>query len=234
MKLKQQQKQNKIPVITIDGPSGSGKGTISKLLAQKLGWHLLDSGALYRVLALAALQQNIDIDDIKALYDLALDLPVEFVGSKSDSSAILLAGKDITLDIRSEACSKAASKVAAIPEVREALLARQRQFEQSPGLVADGRDMGTVVFPDAECKIFLTASPEERAKRRCQQLQDQGRSVSLRAVLQDIIARDARDSDRKVSPLKPAKDAITVDTTALAIKEVMQKIVEIYRSSTAS
>lgn len=232
--MKPQQKTlNNIPVITIDGPSGSGKGTISKLLAQKLGWHLLDSGALYRVLALAAVKQGIDLGDVSALHELALNLPVEFVGLENSKSKILLDGEEITAAIRTEACSKSASKVAVIPKVRAALLERQRQFQQLPGLVADGRDMGTVVFPDAKCKIFLTASCEERAQRRCKQLQEQGISVSLRAVLQDLMARDARDKDRKVSPLKPAKDAITVDTTDLDVEEVLQKIVEIYRSSAA-
>lgn len=206
------------PVITIDGPSGAGKGTISQLLAQQLGWHFLDSGSLYRILALAVLQQNIGFENVEQLQQLALDLDVEF------SEKIILFGVDVTQDIRTEACSLAASKVAAIPEVRRALLQRQKDFRQAPGLVADGRDMGSVVFPDAKCKFFLTASTEERAKRRWQQLQEQGINVSLHEILQDLRERDARDIQRKVSPLKPAKDAIIIDTTDISIEEVLQQI----------
>jgi cytidylate kinase len=211
-----------IPVITIDGPSGSGKGTIGQLLAKKLGWHFLDSGALYRILALAALKQHIDLTDIKALEQLALNLDVQFANGK-----IILMGQDVTKEIRSEECSIAASKIAAEPKVRAALLIRQRAFRQAPGLVADGRDMGTVVFKDAKLKIFLTASQEQRALRRFQQLQEQGINVSLAAVSADLGQRDKRDQERIISPLKPAKDAIIIDTTLLSIDEVLNKVMEL-------
>ena len=209
------------PVITIDGPSGAGKGTVSQLLAQQLGWYFLDSGALYRVLALAALKQGIDMQDVPALTQLAMNLDVAF------NAQIILDDVDVTQEIRSETCSIAASKVAAIPEVRQALLQRQRDFRQFPGLVADGRDMGGWVFPEARCKFFLTASAEERAKRRWQQLQEQGINVSLHDILQDLRERDARDARRKVSPLKPAKDAIIIDTTDVSIDEVLQQILTV-------
>lgn len=199
-----------IPVITIDGPSGSGKGTISQLLAKKLGWHYLDSGFLYRTLGCAALKQHIALTDVAALKKLAVNIKKQKIANS---------------DIRTEACSIASSQVSKLPEVRQVLLEQQRNFRRAPGLVADGRDMGTVVFPDADIKIFLTASCKARAKRRYQQLQDQGINVSLPNILQDLKERDARDCERSVSPLKPAKAARIVDTTKLSIDEVLQEII---------
>lgn len=219
-----------IPVITIDGPSSSGKGTVGELLAKKLGWHFLDSGALYRALALTALKQNVDLTDIFSLKELAINLNVEFVLD----CKVVLGGRDISKEIRSVECGLAASKIAIIPEIREVLLDRQKNFRQAPGLVADGRDMGTGVFPDAQLKIFLTASLEERAKRRYRQLQQQGINVSLHDVFQDLQKRDERDKLRKVAPLKPAVDAKIIDTTRLAIDEVLHKILDLYYSIVVS
>lgn len=225
---------NNIPVITIDGPSGSGKGTVSQILAQRLGWHFLDSGALYRVLALAACQATIQLDDEEELEVLALDLDVEFQTAQlGEPAKILLGGYDVTDDIRSELCSKTASKIAALPRVREALLARQRAFQLSPGLIADGRDMGTVIFPQARLKIFLFASAEERARRRHQQLQQKGINVSLAELLLELKERDVRDQMRSVAPLKPAPDAILIDTTALTIDEVVKQILMKFEEQTA-
>jgi cytidylate kinase len=214
------------PVITVDGPSGSGKGTISRLLAEKLGWHLLDSGALYRLVALAAQRRSVALDDVEALREVATDLQVEFpvVGGES---RVHLEGDDVTLAIRDEACGVAASRVAALPAVREALLERQRVFRQPPGLVADGRDMGTVVFPDAPLKIFLTASIAARADRRWKQLREQGVDANLDALYRDLAERDARDAQRSVSPLKAAEDAVTVDSTAMDIPAVMVRILSL-------
>lgn len=211
------------PVITIDGPSGSGKGTISQLLAQSLGYHFLDSGALYRLTALAADHHNVNMDNEDALEVLAGHLDVQFDIS-GEKTTIILEGEDVTDAIRVEKVSMNASIVAAYPRVRIALLARQRAFQQPPGLVADGRDMGTTVFPDAGVKIFLTASAEERADRRYKQLIDKGESVSLRALLEDIQARDERDMNRPTSPLKPADDAIVLDSTKMSIKEVLDTV----------
>jgi cytidylate kinase len=213
--------QSDVLVVTVDGPSGSGKGTLSRRLSEHLGWHFLDSGALYRVLAYAALKQGILLTDINALSTLALQLNVIFA---KEPAAIYLDKEDITFSIRTEKCGAAASMVAAIPEVREALLARQRAFRQKPGLVADGRDMGTVIFPDAFVKIFLEASIEVRAKRRQLQLKEQDIDVSLEDLLTEIAKRDKRDKERSVSPLHPAKDALILDTTTLSIDEVFAAI----------
>lgn len=217
--------EHQATVVTIDGPSGSGKGTISQLLAQKLGFHMLDSGALYRLTALAADHHNVDLDNEEALEVLAGHLDVQF-DTSGEATRIILEGEDVTDAIRVEKVSMDASQVAAQPRVREALLARQRDFRQAPGLVADGRDMGTTVFPQADVKIFLTASAEERANRRYKQLLEKGESVSLPALLEDIRARDDRDMNRSASPLKPAADAIVLDSTVLSIEQVLEKVLE--------
>jgi len=213
------------PVITIDGPSGSGKGTISRLLAGRLGWHFLDSGALYRITGLAALRQGVSMDDEAGLGRVAAGLDVRF--EEHDGGAdtrFLLAGEDVSDAIRMEDCAAAASRVAVMAPVRDALLHLQRECCRSPGLIADGRDMGTVVFPTSELKIFLVASAEERAKRRYKQLKDKGIDVSLNALLADIEARDARDSSRSVSPLKQATDAVLLDSTTKGIDEVVDTV----------
>ena len=214
------------PVIAVDGPSGSGKGTISRLLSEKLGWHLLDSGALYRLVALAARRNSVALDDVEALRDVATNLQVEFPVVDGESR-VQLEGDDVTLAIRAEECGVAASRVAALPAVREALLERQRAFRQAPGLVADGRDMGTVVFPDAPLKLFLTASIAARADRRWKQLREQGVDANLDALYRDLAGRDARDAQRSVSPLKAAEDAVTVDSTAMDIPAVMARILSL-------
>jgi cytidylate kinase len=207
------------PVIAIDGPSGSGKGTIAALLAAKLGWQLLDSGALYRVLAVAAGKHGIALEDAQALSALAAGLDVHFAAGR-----IRLEGEDVTDMIRTEEVGAEASQVAAIPSVRDALLQRQRAFLAAPGLVADGRDMGTVVFPQAPVKIFLTASAAERARRRYEQLLAKGGNVSLGSLLEEIQLRDLRDTQRAVAPLVPAADAIVLDSTELSIEQVLQRI----------
>jgi cytidylate kinase len=213
-----------VPVITIDGPSGSGKGTISQLLAQSLDWHFLDSGALYRLVALVARREQVGIEQAVRLAEFAADLDVEFQPSAKLEAVVNLAGEDVSRLIRDEAVGVFASQVAALANVRDALLGRQRAFAQMPGLVADGRDMGTVVFPAAALKVFLTASAEERAARRYKQLKDKGESVSLARLLADIQARDERDSQRSVSPLLAAADALVLDSTKLTIEEVQQRI----------
>lgn len=222
----------KAPVVTIDGPSGSGKGTIAKLLADKLGYALLDSGALYRLTALAALNADVDLADEARVAEIAANLDIRFDISGGEVSA-MLAGKDVSRDIRMERVSMAASQVAAIPAVRSALLQRQRDFRAAPGLVADGRDMGTTVFPDAPVKIFLTASAEERARRRFDQLRGRGVSVSLRDLLEDIRARDDRDMNRAASPLAPAEDATVLDSTDIDIDGVLQKVLELVQKRIA-
>ncbi|MFQ5487505.1 MAG: (d)CMP kinase [Gammaproteobacteria bacterium] len=222
--------EDDIPVITIDGPGGSGKGTVSRLLARALGWHFLDSGALYRLVGLAARRHAVSLDDEAALARLAQELDVRFEDDPgSNEVRIRLEGKEVSRLLRSEACGEDASRVAVFPAVRQALLARQRAFRQPPGLVADGRDMGTVVFPNATLKIFLTASPVERAKRRYKQLKDKGMDVSLDSLLREIEARDARDSGRAHAPLKAAADAVLIDTTELGIEEVVGKILSLWR-----
>mgnify|MGYP000259408691 CR=1 FL=1 len=218
------------PVITVDGPSGSGKGTICSLLARELGWNLLDSGALYRLVGLAARHHGVELDDVDALVVLAAHLDVQFVAQEGQSEvSIILEGEEVTNSIRTEECGADASVVAALGPVREALLERQRAFVAEPGLIADGRDMGTVVFVDAPLKIYLTASAEERANRRYNQLINKGLGASLQAILDDIQARDARDMNRAVAPLKPAKDAITLDTTTLSIEEVLASVLDYAR-----
>lgn len=214
-------------VITIDGPSGSGKGTVSRLLAQQLGWHILDSGAIYRVLALAAIHHNIEADDEEALIPLAAHLDVQFeIEDPSAPARIILEGEDVTNSIRNEEVGGVASQVASLPRVREALLRRQRAFKQEPGLVADGRDMGTVVFPSAEVKIFLTASAEERANRRYKELKEKGEDVTIPRLLKAIQERDERDMNRTVAPLKPADDALVLDSTELDANQVLDKVLE--------
>ena len=210
------------PVIAIDGPSGTGKGTISQLVASHLGWHLLDSGALYRVIAVGAEQNDIKTNDINGLQKFAEGMQVAF--STEFEGSITLDNDEISHQVRLEETAEKASVVAAIPEIREVLLQRQRDFQLPPGLVADGRDMGTVVFPDSRLKIYLTASPEERAQRRYKQLINKGVSVNLRALLQDIASRDERDANRAVSPLRPAEDAVVIDTTSLTIEEVFKEV----------
>ncbi|WP_312928851.1 (d)CMP kinase, partial [Stutzerimonas nitrititolerans] len=206
---------SQIPVVTIDGPSGSGKGTVAALLAARLGWKFLDSGALYRLLAFAARNHGVDLTNEEALKVLAAHLDVQFdTAGSGQGMRIVLEGEDVTEAIRNEVVGAGASQVAALPAVREALLQRQKAFREAPGLVADGRDMGTVVFPDATLKIFLTASAEERARRRYLQLKAKGDDVNLASLLDEIRARDERDTQRAVAPLKPADDAIQLDSTA--------------------
>lgn len=216
--------QDKVPVITVDGPGGAGKGTVSHILARRLGWHLLDSGALYRLVGLGALHRGIALDDEPALAELARQLDVKFTGNGGNDAGIVLDGADVSDAIRTELAGSAASRVAALPAVRLALLDRQRQFRQPPGLVADGRDMGTVIFPDARLKVFLQASREERAARRYKQLKDKGISVSLDALLKEIEERDVRDSGRSVAPMRPAEGAVIIDTTHMGIEEVVDSI----------
>ena len=216
----------KVPVITIDGPSGSGKGTISQALAQQLGWHHLDSGALYRLLAYAALQASLDLADEAALIALAGQLSASYRLPTVDNPAILLGGVDVGDALRTEGCAEAASKAAALPAVRQALLAWQRHYRQSPGLIADGRDMGSTVFPDATLKLFLTARPEVRAERRYNQLKNKGIDVDLATLIEEVEARDRRDMSRKASPLKPAADALIIDNSDLDEVSTLQQVLE--------
>lgn len=218
---------NSIPVITVDGPSGSGKGTLGQWLASFLGWHFLDSGAVYRVLALAAMRQQLPLEESQAdaLVELAHALPLEFIaGDGSDTTTVLLDGEDVGAQLRTEECGNAASRVAAIPAVRAALLDRQRAFQAAPGLVADGRDMGSVVFPNAAVKLFLDASAEKRAERRHKQLMDKGIDVNLPRLIEEIAERDQRDRNRAVSPLRPAADAVVIDASEMSVDEVRQQV----------
>ena len=211
------------PVIAIDGPTGSGKGTISRELARTLGWHLLDSGALYRLVALVAAEEGIMIDDSEHLAEAAASMNIDFSSAGGDEQ-IFLRGKDVTALLRTEEHGAAASQVAAQPPVRTVLLERQRAFAQAPGLVADGRDMGSVVFPDALLKVFLTASPTERARRRHNQLKEKGIDVSLPALSREIAERDERDSKRRVAPLKPADGARILDSTGMTPDQVVERV----------
>ncbi len=217
--------ENNSPVITIDGPSGAGKGTVCQRLAEKLGWPLLDSGAIYRVLALAAVHHDVALDNEDALMALASHLDVSFEASPH-GVRIILEGEEVSAAIRTEQSGNAASKIAAYPRVREALLRRQRAFRTAPGLIADGRDMGTVVFPEAEAKIFLDASAEERANRRLKQLQEKGFDVNFDRLLIEIRERDDRDRNRAVAPLRPAPDALVVDSTSMDIDTVVETILQ--------
>ena len=215
----------KVPVIAIDGPGGAGKGEISRAIARELGWHLLDSGALYRLVALSAIAKSADLADAQLLADLTRNLAVRF-DNVGEYSRVFLGELDVTEDIRTEESGQAASVVASMPAVREALITRQRSFQQAPGLVADGRDMGSVVFPDARLKIFLTASVEERARRRYKQLKDKGIDVSLPALSKDMQERDRRDSERSIAPLRACSDARVLDTTRLSIPDVVQTVLQ--------
>ncbi|MCK5813140.1 MAG: (d)CMP kinase [Cocleimonas sp.] len=215
---------SQFPVLTIDGPAGSGKGTIAEQVAKALGWHMLDSGALYRLVAIAAQKKNISFDDDKNLTALAKKLDAVFVPCEIGGIEVRLEDEDVTLAIRTEDCGRMASQVAANKGVRKALLQRQRDYLVSPGLVADGRDMGTVVFPNATAKVFLTASAEERAKRRFNQLNEKGVDVSLAGLIIDIQERDLRDMSRTEAPMVAASDAITIDTSRLSIEAVVEQV----------
>ena len=214
------------PVIAIDGPSGSGKGTIARRVAAALGWHLLDSGALYRLLALAATRRGISLADAGALAELALDLDIRFEAGDAGEELIWLDEEPVRGELRTEETGRGASQVAALQPVRDALLALQRSFQKPPGLVADGRDMGTHVFPGAALKVYLTASAEERARRRYKQLKDKGIDVSLAALSRDIEDRDRRDSERSVAPLRPAEDARILDSSGQSIAAVTDTVLD--------
>jgi CMP/dCMP kinase len=218
-----------IPIVTIDGPSSSGKGTISRIVASRVGWHLLDSGALYRLVALGGILKDLDPDDVEQHVAVARSMRVEFGSVATGEEKVLLDGKDVTHKIRTEQAGAGASRVAAWPAVRSALTDRQRSFAQAPGLVADGRDMGTVIFPGAQLKVFLTASAEERAQRRHKQLIGKGSAGSLAALSREIAERDLRDSTRQVAPLKPAPDAHQLDSTGLSIEAVVERVLSLGR-----
>jgi cytidylate kinase len=217
-----------VPVLTIDGPSGSGKGTVSRMVADALGWHMLDSGALYRAVGFAAGMEGLDLSDAEAVTRCAQTTKISFRDPKDGAETrVIVNGMDATDEIRTETCGAAASAIAAIPGVRTALFDKQRAFRKAPGLVADGRDMGTVIFPDAPAKVFLTASAEERAKRRYKQLKEKGLGVTLAALLREIQARDVRDAGREVAPLKPAADAIVIDSTGMPVERVVATVLEL-------
>jgi cytidylate kinase len=218
-----------VPVLTIDGPSGSGKGTVSRAAARALGWALLDSGALYRLVALAGRLHGVDLDDAAALASLARGVDIRFDSQPSGEEVVLLDGREVTRDIRTETAGNDASKVAALPAVRAALFERQRRFAVPPGLVADGRDMGTQVFPDARVKIFLTASADERAARRHKQLKEKGVAATLAALSREIAERDQRDMTRIASPLVASSDAVVLDTTGMPVDAVIERVLEIAR-----
>ena len=220
-----------IPVLTIDGPSGSGKGTISQAVAKRLQWHYLDSGAIYRAVGLSAAWESIDLSDPDAVAHCAERTEIRFESDDEGGLHVFVNGKDATRLLRTETAAAAASAIAAHPPVRAALLDLQKRFRQSPGLVADGRDMGTVIFPDAQYKVFLTASAEERAKRRYKQLKDKGVSVNLDSLLHEIAARDERDAGRAVAPLKPADNAVILDSTGMPITEVIERVLAVLPAS---
>ena len=220
---------DEVPVIAIDGPSGSGKGTVSRAVALALGWHFLDSGALYRLVALHGLRQGLELTDEAGHAALAGQMRIRFGTRPDGTEQVFLENTDVTGELRSEPIGNAASRVASMPAVRTALFTRQQRFAEPPGLVADGRDMGTIVFPTARLKIFLTASAEERARRRHKQLKDKGVDVSLPALSREIAERDARDTGRKVAPLKPAADAVVLDSTGLDVEEVVARVLRLAR-----
>jgi cytidylate kinase len=217
----------RVPIITIDGPSGVGKGTVSRAVAKKLGWHYLDSGAIYRCLATAAIEKGVGLDDERELVELAGEMALTFgFSNNSDGLLVLLNGSDISSAIGSEECGSWASKIAVLPAVRAVLLAKQRDFAQDPGLVADGRDMGSVVFDQAQFKFFLTASTKERANRRYKQLKEKGMSANLDRITKELIERDQRDSERLISPLTASDDAIIIDSSEMAVGEVIEMVME--------
>ncbi len=220
-----------VPVLTIDGPSGSGKGTISRAVAQRLGWHYLDSGAIYRAVGQEAAWEGIDLSDPDAVAACAARTEIRFVNEGAGEPHVLVNGKDATRALHTESAGAVASAIAAYPSVRAALVDLQLRFRQKPGLVADGRDMGTVIFPDAPYKVFLTASAAERARRRYKQLKDKGVSVNLDSLLHEIAARDERDAGRAVAPLKPADDAVILDSTGMPITEVIERVLAVLPAS---
>lgn len=219
------------PVLTIDGPSGSGKGTISRAVAQRLEWHYLDSGAIYRAVGQAAAWEGLDLSDAEAVAACAARTEIRFITDGEGEPHVMVNGKDATRTLRTESAGAAASAIAAHPPVRSALVDLQLRFRQKPGLVADGRDMGTVIFPDAAYKVFLTASAAERAKRRYKQLKDKGVSVNLDSLLHEIAARDERDAGRAVAPLKPAENAVILDSTGMPITEVIERVLAVLPAS---
>jgi len=220
-----------VPVLTIDGPSGAGKGTVSRAVAERLGWHFLDSGALYRATGLAARRRGIPPDAVDALAALARDLDIRFIERPNDDPEVRVDGVDVSDELRSEEVGALASAIAAVPAVRAALVDRQRAFRIAPGLVADGRDMGTVIFPDAPFKVFLTASAAARAERRHKQLKQKGSDVKLASLLQEIESRDARDAARTVAPLRPAADAVVIDSTGLPVEAVVDLVLDVVASA---